>query len=350
MGGGRKLNILVADDLRRNQNALVGPLRRRGHRVERASTGREALHRVFESDFDLVILDVRMPVMDGFQAAKEIRSREAHLKRPLAILGVASALRPEDGRRALAAGMDAVVLKPVTTRSLIHEIKLLEEKLALEANESWQSTRETTSELPSRGPVAGRPFGAREDAPRRDGHLPAPPLDNTNIDGGILDADIRQDPEKDALPVQEEDADSDLGMEDTQLLEVPQATEPVAQARMPESPAFTEDPDEDDDTQFLDVPEPSLEDRVTPPSSVEEPSTTAVSVGDLEAVWEEVVSAVPVPPAAPAPLPPAPLPVKPQEPQAIDVLLQGDLPRTAPKKGFTIIRSDKSQEDFKPQE
>jgi CheY-like chemotaxis protein len=88
--------------------------------VELVQDGREALERTGRGDLDLVLMDIQMPVMDGLQATRAIRQREAALgARRLPIVALTARAMREDVEACLAAGMDAFVSKPVDRRQLV---------------------------------------------------------------------------------------------------------------------------------------------------------------------------------------------------------------------------------------
>ena len=107
--GGR---VLVVDDNPVNQRFATLVLEKAGYRVDAASDGRQAVDAVSTLPYDAVLMDCEMPVMDGYQAATEIRRREAPGQRVPIIAVTASAMRG-DVERAMAAGMDAHVAKPI---------------------------------------------------------------------------------------------------------------------------------------------------------------------------------------------------------------------------------------------
>ena len=124
MKGARRLDILVADDDPINRALASGLLRRWGHRAILASNGAEALARFGERAFDLVVLDVRMPDIDGVEAARQIRDQEtAGSGRRVPILAVSAHAGAADRERCLAAGMDGYITKPLNARELFELIE-----------------------------------------------------------------------------------------------------------------------------------------------------------------------------------------------------------------------------------
>ena len=112
------LHILVAEDNEFNAQLLEQLLVRRGHRVRLASNGREALALAEEGAFDLLLLDVHMPELDGFQVVQAIRERERTAGGHLPIIALTARSRKEDRERCLAAGMDDFLAKPIQAADL----------------------------------------------------------------------------------------------------------------------------------------------------------------------------------------------------------------------------------------
>jgi CheY-like chemotaxis protein len=111
--------VLVAEDNRVNQVLVTRLLERRGHSVEIAPHGKAAVDMVAADHFDLVLMDVQMPEMNGLEATEAIRRREAQQNGPhTPIVAMTAHARPEDRERALAAGMDAYLAKPANADDL----------------------------------------------------------------------------------------------------------------------------------------------------------------------------------------------------------------------------------------
>ncbi|MBI3871427.1 MAG: response regulator [Verrucomicrobia bacterium] len=113
----KALRILVADDSPVNQKVTQSMLRRMGYAPRIVLNGAEALQAVMEEHFDLVFLDVQMPVMDGYAAARAIRERFGSSPRPWLVALTANALQG-DRELCLQAGMDDYVSKPVRPKEL----------------------------------------------------------------------------------------------------------------------------------------------------------------------------------------------------------------------------------------
>jgi two-component system, sensor histidine kinase and response regulator len=109
----RPLRILLAEDNPFNQRVATLMLEKRGHAVTIAGNGREALEALGRGAFDLVLMDVQMPEMDGFQATAAIRAEERATGRHLPIVAMTAHAMKEDRARCLDAGMDDYVTKPI---------------------------------------------------------------------------------------------------------------------------------------------------------------------------------------------------------------------------------------------
>jgi CheY-like chemotaxis protein len=92
-------------------------LERFGYKADLAVTGLQALAATARIDYDLVLMDVHMPEMDGLEAARRIRLRSAGSGRPRIVALTASALQ-EDRERCMAAGMDSYATKPIRVEDL----------------------------------------------------------------------------------------------------------------------------------------------------------------------------------------------------------------------------------------
>ncbi|MBT1062484.1 PAS domain S-box protein [Bowmanella sp. Y26] len=120
--------ILVADDIQQNQDLLKLLLGNAGHQVVVVSNGLEALEQVKQQNFDLVLMDIQMPEMDGLAASRAIRAWEAEVGREaLPIIALTASVLDEDKQAAKDAGMQGFASKPVDMPALILEIaKVLE--------------------------------------------------------------------------------------------------------------------------------------------------------------------------------------------------------------------------------
>jgi PAS domain S-box-containing protein len=119
------LHILVAEDSEFSARLLEQLLIRRGHRVRLATDGRQALALASGGDFHLLLLDVHMPELDGFQVVRAIRDREQAAGGHLPVIALTARSREEDRQRCLAAGMDDFLTKPVPSARLYAAIDRL---------------------------------------------------------------------------------------------------------------------------------------------------------------------------------------------------------------------------------
>jgi CheY-like chemotaxis protein len=123
--GHRSLRVLLAEDNAVNQVLASRLLEKHGHTVVVASNGRKALEALERQKFDLVVMDVSMPEMDGFETAAAIRAREGETGSHIPIIAMTAHAMKGDRERCLAAGMDAYVSKPVQARELFEAIETL---------------------------------------------------------------------------------------------------------------------------------------------------------------------------------------------------------------------------------
>jgi signal transduction histidine kinase/ActR/RegA family two-component response regulator len=118
----RPLNILLVEDNAINHMLATRLLQKSGHFVTLATSGVEALTSMAARSFDLVLMDVQMPGMDGFETTATIRARESALERHTPIIALTAHAIKGDRQRCLDAGMDGYVSKPINTRELLDEI------------------------------------------------------------------------------------------------------------------------------------------------------------------------------------------------------------------------------------
>ena len=134
---GLALRVLVADDNPVSQAMAVLALEGQGHEVVQAADGETVLQLVAEQSFDLVLLDVQMPGLDGYLTTRAIRQKERGTTRHLPIVAVTAHSREGDAEMCLAAGMDGFVAKPVREEELFD---VMQEVLG------WSDERPQTSQ------------------------------------------------------------------------------------------------------------------------------------------------------------------------------------------------------------
>jgi two-component system sensor histidine kinase/response regulator len=113
-----RLRILLVEDNRVNQVLAVRLLEKRGHEVAVAGNGEEALEALDKQEFDLVLMDVQMPEMDGLQATVAIRKSEMKSGRHIPIIAMTAHAMAGDKERCLKAGMDDYITKPIRPEQL----------------------------------------------------------------------------------------------------------------------------------------------------------------------------------------------------------------------------------------
>jgi len=121
----RSLRILLAEDNPVNQKLAVRLLEKEGHTVVVVDNGRRALGALEGADVDLVIMDVQMPEMDGYEAATAIRKAEETTLKHVPILAMTAHAMKGDQEKCLAAGMDGYVSKPIRPDDLRQAIENL---------------------------------------------------------------------------------------------------------------------------------------------------------------------------------------------------------------------------------
>ena len=126
------LRVLLAEDALVNQRLVAALLERRGHTVTVAPDGRRAVEELEQREYDVVLMDVQMPELDGFQATALIRKREQALGRHTPIWAMTAHAMSGDRERCLAAGMDGYIAKPIRARDLIVAVESIMPTEAIE--------------------------------------------------------------------------------------------------------------------------------------------------------------------------------------------------------------------------
>lgn len=108
------IDILLAEDDPTNQFAMLRILETMGHRVSLAKDGQQVIDLYKDGDFDCILMDIQMPVMDGVEAAKIIKKTELGKKNKIPIIALTACTMSGDRERFLEAGMDDYISKPVS--------------------------------------------------------------------------------------------------------------------------------------------------------------------------------------------------------------------------------------------
>ena len=116
-------SILLAEDSLINQKLAIGLLEKWGHRVTVANTGLEAVTLSENQEFDLVLMDVQMPELDGLDATRAIRQREAQSGKHLPIVAMTAHAMKGDRERCLEVGMDDYLMKPIRAEELFQALE-----------------------------------------------------------------------------------------------------------------------------------------------------------------------------------------------------------------------------------
>ena len=132
------LTVLVAEDNVVNQLIAVRYLEKRGHRVDVAGDGREALAALEKNNYDVILMDVQMPEIDGFEATAAIRKREEGTGKHVRIVAMTAHAMEGDRARCLAAGMDEYIPKPILAKEMLAAV----EGIAPKQVDSWEQQKE----------------------------------------------------------------------------------------------------------------------------------------------------------------------------------------------------------------
>jgi len=121
----KSLHILLAEDNKINQKVASAMLTKRGHKVIIAENGKEALNIIAHESFDLILMDVQMPEMDGYEATRRIREQEKNTDRHIPIIAMTAHALKGDREKCIASGMDDYISKPIKMQELF---KVVEEE------------------------------------------------------------------------------------------------------------------------------------------------------------------------------------------------------------------------------
>jgi CheY-like chemotaxis protein len=109
--------ILVAEDNESNY-ILMTYILKRDYQIDRAHNGQEAVDMVNQGNYDLVLMDIKMPIMDGLEATKAIRRSSLQDAKTIPIVALTADIEPSNEQRCFEAGMNACLRKPIDTAQL----------------------------------------------------------------------------------------------------------------------------------------------------------------------------------------------------------------------------------------
>lgn len=132
-----KLKILLVEDSLINQKVALNQLRNLGYEADAAANGQEALDLFEKVNYDLILMDCQMPVLDGYNTTKKIRALEGQNKQTIIIALTANAMK-EDRERCLAAGMDDYLSKPISKQELFSKLEHWSQVISYVENDSSQ--------------------------------------------------------------------------------------------------------------------------------------------------------------------------------------------------------------------
>jgi CheY-like chemotaxis protein len=187
----KPLHILLAEDSLANRTLAIGVMSRWGHQISVATNGREAVEAMQRGRFDLVLMDVQMPEMDGLTATRKIRElQDANVVPACPIIALTAHAMKGDRERCLEAGMDNYITKPVRpfdlASLLAHYGQPVEEPLLEISPQSIASSDGRNSAMPDSLQHAGQSTGTPE---RPAGNRAAA----SALDWGVLMATVQQD-------------------------------------------------------------------------------------------------------------------------------------------------------------
>ena len=115
------LSILLAEDNEVNQKFALRVLDKAGHITTVVNNGREAVDAMGDNKFDVILMDVQMPEMDGYEATAEIRRLEQQAGTHIPIIALTAHAMKGDREKCLEAGMDGYITKPIKSKTLMAE-------------------------------------------------------------------------------------------------------------------------------------------------------------------------------------------------------------------------------------
>jgi len=141
------LKILLAEDGLVNQRVATDLLSQRGHHVTVAENGQVAVEAFAKESFDLILMDIHMPLMDGFEATTAIRGQEAASESHVPIIALTANAMKGDRERCLDAGMDGYLAKPIRAHDLYRVVEQSGATTELSADDKRRKLAETTASV-----------------------------------------------------------------------------------------------------------------------------------------------------------------------------------------------------------
>jgi PAS domain S-box-containing protein len=168
----RALTVLLAEDTHANQELVISVLSRYGHRVHVARNGRQAVDMYQERPYDVILMDVQMPVLDGLEATRQIRTLESASGTHVPIVAMTAHAMQGDRERCLAAGMDDYLPKPLEVLRLEETVRnAAARKFAPACGGAPQATHDGNGSEVEAVPVAAAPFDPQATLRRLDGDV-----------------------------------------------------------------------------------------------------------------------------------------------------------------------------------
>ncbi|WP_153557377.1 PAS domain-containing protein [Roseimaritima sediminicola] len=243
------LRILLVEDNLVNQKLALGVLQKHGHQVTVASNGQEALERLTENVYDLVLMDVQMPILDGIAATRKIREQERASDRHQPIIAMTAHAMKGDREECLEAGMDEYIAKPIRVSAILEKLSHVIERFGTAdddgddddddddddrdfeitsgatMNDPADASAETQSRDPQTEPSERRQETASKDHPAPQGHQ----ADNSPLENSAPHSqDSTTRPAQSSGSEGGEDSDGELGMDDAGSAAEPHGTHAAA--------------------------------------------------------------------------------------------------------------------------
>ena len=175
------LQVLVADDNIINQRMTSALLESRGHTAKVVGDGQEAIEALGDATFDIILMDVQMPNLDGVEATRSIRAGEQWTGRHVPIIAITAHAMKGDRERFLEAGMDAYVPKPVDNELLFRTMALLLNSNDSSELESLDQAASIEAPEPSAPQAVGPPASETANAA---------PVEAVAVEGPVINRDV----------------------------------------------------------------------------------------------------------------------------------------------------------------